>query len=45
MSQALAQPYQQLKRAWDSRPQDLKKCGELLTQLKVISLALLLMGI
>lgn len=35
MSQALAQPYQQLKRAWESRPQDLTKCGQLLTQLKL----------
>ncbi|KAH7343994.1 proteasome 26S subunit [Rhizoctonia solani] len=35
MSQALAQPYQQLKRAWESRSQDLAKCGQLLTQLKL----------
>lgn len=35
MSQALAQPYQQLKKAWESQPQDLAKCGQLLSQLKV----------
>ncbi|KAF8760231.1 CSN8/PSMD8/EIF3K family [Rhizoctonia solani] len=35
MSQTLAQPYQQLKRAWESRPQDLEQCGKLLPQLKL----------
>ncbi|CEL59354.1 26S proteasome non-ATPase regulatory subunit 8 OS=Bos taurus GN=PSMD8 PE=2 SV=3 [Rhizoctonia solani AG-1 IB] len=35
MSQTLAQPYQQLKRAWESRPQDIAQCGKLLTQLKL----------
>ncbi|KAG9081645.1 hypothetical protein FRC07_014463 [Ceratobasidium sp. 392] len=35
MSQALAQPYKQLKQAWESKPQDLAKCGQLLAQLKL----------
>ncbi|QRW01624.1 eukaryotic translation initiation factor 3 subunit K [Ceratobasidium sp. AG-Ba] len=38
MSQALAQPYQQLKQAWGEKPQDLAKCGQLLAQLKLVTL-------